>query len=296
LVIDSVAKESGQRVVYFAHFDDAMIPEDVSEESEFLHGWDKWGKVVVKVVSDASVTALTRLQAEARLLEELQSAQFPRLLYSNFFRENPITDDPLPESLYVSVEECVESIPLSDRLDHYVSKSNDVFDIGRSIVLGLRPLWEHKRRLVHRDVKPDNLLLTPQGEIVIIDFGIIRESGTKGLTEEGWGKAPISIDYAAPEHIANDKDLVSYKTDFFSIGVVMYRLIAGKHPFRTRSGMDMVEVATATETLEPPTLFEMNLASEIQSSLVERMMKKKPYLRPRTVELLLNEIELARKN
>ncbi len=57
LVIDSVAKESGQRVVYFAHFEDHLIPPDVSPDMDFLHGWGLWGKVVVKVVSDASVTA-----------------------------------------------------------------------------------------------------------------------------------------------------------------------------------------------------------------------------------------------
>lgn len=300
LVIDSVAKESGQRVVYFAHFDDGQIPSDVRSSPEgqtkpaFLHGWEQWGRVVVKVVADVGATVLTRLQAEANLLEEIKSPQFPRLLYSNYFTENPITDDPLQESLYVSVEEFVDSIPLSDRMNEYIGKPKEVFDLARSIVIGLRPLWEHKRKLVHRDVKPDNLLLTPRNEIVIIDFGIIRETGTQGVTEVGWGKAPISIDYAAPEHIANDKDLVSFKTDVFSLGVLMYRLISGQHPFRTRSGMDIVELAGITETFNPPSLVNLGVASERQSTLVAQMMEKKPYLRPRTVEILLQEIELAK--
>ncbi len=292
VVIDGVAKESGQRVVYFAHFDDSLIPQELAqdESSHFLRGWQAWGRVVVKVVSGAGLVALTRLQAEANLLQELQSPQFPRLLYSNYFTENPITDDSLAESLYISVEEFIESVPLSDRLNAYVGNSAEVFHVARSVVCGLRPLWEHPRKLVHRDVKPDNLLLTPKNEIVIIDFGIIRETGSQGITQEGWGKAPISIDYAAPEHIANDKDLVSFKTDIFSLGVVMYQLISGGHPFRTRTGMDMMELVEATERTVPPSLASLGFANEQQSAAVARMMEKKPYLRPRTIDMLLNEL------
>lgn len=292
IVIDGVAKESGQRVVYFAHFDDSQIPDELQrdDESHFLKGWGAWGKVVVKVVAGAGTVALTRLQAEANLLAEIQSRQFPRLLYSNFFTENPVTDETLSESLYVSVEEFVESVPLSAKLYDYVGNPVEVFKIAKSVVCGLRPLWEHKRKLVHRDVKPDNLLLTPKQEIVIIDFGIIRETGATGITQEGWGKAPISIDYAAPEHIANDKDLVSFKTDVFSLGVLMYQLISGGHPFRTHHGMDMMDIVEATEKRFPPSLFKLGLASKRQSDLVERMMEKKPYLRPRTIDLLIQEL------
>lgn len=295
-VIDGVAKESGQRVVYFAHFDDSRIPDELlqDDDSNFLRGWQAWGKVVVKVVAGAGIVSLTRLQAEANLLTELQSPQFPKLLYSNYFTENPISDDVLAESLYISVEEFIESVPLSDKLNDYVGKPLEVFHIARSVVCGLRPLWEHKRKLVHRDVKPDNLLLTPKNDVVIIDFGIIRETGAQGITQEGWGKAPISIDYAAPEHIANDKDLVSFKTDVFSLGVVMYQLIAGVHPFRTRAGMDMMEIAEATERNVPTPLSVLGVADDQQSAVVARMMEKKPYLRPRTVDLLLKELNLTR--
>lgn len=297
VVIDGVAKESGQRVVYFAHFDDGKIPEELLQDdgSVFLRGWQDWGQVVVKVVSGAGIVALTRLQAEANLLNELKSPQFPRLLYSNYFTENPITDDVLAESLYISVEEFIESVPLSDKLRDYIGNPIDVFYIARSVVCGLRPLWEHPRKLVHRDVKPDNLLLTLKNEVVIIDFGIVRETGSQGITQEGWGKAPISIDYAAPEHIANDKDLVSFKTDVFSLGVVMYQLIAGAHPFRTRAGMDMMEIAEATESNIPIPLAVLGVANEHQSAVVARMMEKKPYLRPRTIDLLLQELDLTRE-
>lgn len=297
IVIDGVAKESGQRVVYYAHFDDSRIPIEIlgDADSRYLKAWQSWGAVVVKVVSGASTLALTRLQAEAVLLAEIHSNQFPKLHYSNYFTENPVTDELLSEGLYVSVEEYIDSWPLSSKLSDYVGNPLEVFNIAAGVVQGLRPLWEHPRKLVHRDIKPDNLLVASDGRMVIIDFGIIRETGAVGLTREGYGQAPASLGYAAPEQIANDKDLVSYKTDFFSIGVIMYQLIAGFHPFINRPGMDLLEVIDATERFDPPTLLDLGLATPIQSDLVRDMMSKKPYLRPRTVELLIDRMGAAKE-
>jgi len=293
--IDGVAKESGQRVVYYAHFEDQKIPDELLRDitSKYLKGWEAWGRVVVKVVSGASTVALTRLQAEASLLEEIQSNQFPRLYYSNYFSENPVTDEPLQEGLYVSVEEFIDSTPLSSVLADFVGKPVEVMKMAADIVVGLRPLWEHQRKLVHRDIKPDNLLRAKDGRMVIIDFGIIRETGAVGLTREGYGQAPVSVGYAAPEQIANDKDLVSFKTDFFSIGVVMYELISGCHPFIIKPNMDLMEIVDATENHNPPTLVELGVANQSQSNLVRDMMNKKPYLRPRTVDVLIGKMKDA---
>lgn len=293
VVIDGVAKESGQRVVYYAHFDDSLIPDEIlqDETSHYLKGWSSWGRVVVKVVAGASLQALTRLQAEASLLTELKSSQFPVLFYANYFAENPLTDEALGEGLYVSVEEFVESVPLSAMMGKYVGAPSEVFRLAGSILCGLRPLWEHKRKLVHRDIKPDNLLITDSGKVVIIDFGIVRETGSQGVTKEGFGNAPGSWGYAAPEHIANDKDLVSFKTDFFSLGVVMYQLIAGHHPFIVRPNMDVMEIVDATERYFPPSLEELGLATPVQSNLVRQMMEKKPYLRPRSIDILAAEFK-----
>src|SRR5688572_23584539 len=71
LVIDSVAKESGQRVVYFGHFDDHLIPNDLPEDSTFLRDWGSWGNIVAKVVSGIDATSLTYLQREVAVLTEI---------------------------------------------------------------------------------------------------------------------------------------------------------------------------------------------------------------------------------
>lgn len=292
LVIEEVAAESGQRVVYFGHFEDARIPPDVPgpSESSFLHGWQRWGRVVVKVVEGASPDALTRLQAETAILSELRPANFPALLYCNLFVDNPVTDERLPERLYVSIEEFIISETLAKTTANYERNEPAVIRLCAGIANALLPLWMHPRRFVHRDIKPENILIRPSGDVVVIDLGIVRETGRVGITLDGWGNAPLTLDYAAPEQIANDKDAITFKTDFFAIGVLMYRLIAGAHPFRTRGGMDNFELATAIERHEPPALSVIAGASLEVSDLVTWMMRKAPWQRPRTPAMFIEAL------
>jgi serine/threonine-protein kinase len=297
-VIEEVAAESGQRVVYFGHFEDALIPEDFRAQSEgvngeeprFLYGWEDWGQVVIKVVGDASADALSRLQAETAILNELRPANFPGLHYANLFVDNPLTDERLPERLYVSIEEFVVSTTLAKTMGDYERDVEKVLDLGLGIANALLPLWMHTRRFVHRDIKPENILIKPSGDVVLIDLGIVRETGAVGLTSDGWGKGPLTLDFAAPEQIANDKDAMSFKTDFFAIGVLMYRLISGAHPFRTRAGMDNFELAHAIECEEPKTLEALGAAEPEVSRFVAWLMCKAPWQRPRTPMLFINTL------
>jgi serine/threonine protein kinase len=306
LVIEEVAAESGQRVVYFGHFEDIRIPLDISisaladpsddESTEFLKNWESWGRVVVKVVGDASADALSRLQAETAILNELRPANFPVLLYSNLFVDNPITDERLPERLYVSIEEFIVSSTLANTMGDYHQDVPAAIELCTGIANALLPLWMHSRRFVHRDIKPENILVRPSGSVVVIDLGIVRETGAVGLTCDGWGKSPLTLDFAAPEQIANDKDAISFKTDFFAIGVLMYRLISGAHPFRTRSGMDNFELANSIERDEPPTLESLGLSNLKVSEFVAWTMRKAPWQRPRTPSVFLEALSSLKKS
>ena len=298
LVIEDVAAESGQRVVYFGRFKDALIPEDFraqadslnDDEPKFLYGWEHWGRVVIKVVGDASTDALSRLQAETAILNELRPANFPALYYANLFVDNPLTDERLPERLYVSIEEFVVSTTLAKTMADYERNVSNVLNLSIGIANALLPLWMHARRFVHRDIKPENILIKPSGDVVLIDLGIARETGAVGLTSDGWGKGPLTLDFAAPEQIANDKDAMSFKTDFFAIGVLMYRLISGVHPFRNRSGMDNFELAHAIEFEDPQTLEALGAAGPEVSHFVSWLMCKAPWQRPRTPLIFINTL------
>lgn len=303
LEIDRLLAESGQRVVYLAHFEDGKIPPDVSrptedapDEKPFLFGWEAWGRIVVKVVSGADTQTLARLQAETAILEEVRPINFPKLLYSNLFAENPVSEERLPERLYVTVEEFIDSTPLNELFAQCAGDEKRVVGLALGIANALLPLWQHPKRFVHRDIKPANILIRRTGEVVVIDLGIARETGAHGLTENGWGRAPFTPGYAAPEQIANDKSSVSFKSDFFSIGVLMYLLLSGKEPFQPRPNMCTEEIMMAARSHHPPALTNAANSSQALSDFVSKALEKEPFKRHRTPALFIEALQGLQTN
>lgn len=298
LVIERPLAVSGQRVVYLAQFDDTKIPTDVPRQPSedepdaplFLHGWQDWGRIVVKVVAGAGAEEIARLEAEADLLAAVRPENFPRLLYANHFAENPVTEVRLDKSLYVTVEEFIEGSPLQDICDQFVGDEKRIAELALGIANALLPLWMHPKLFVHRDIKPPNVLIRTSGEVVMIDLGIMRETGAKGVTETGW-IAPHTPGYAAPEQLKGDKALICFKTDFFAIGVVMYQLMSGIQPFRWDPNMDRFEVTMATLKHEPKPLVALCGASQAFSDFVEKSMQKEQFKRQRTPDIFIAELQ-----
>lgn len=297
LVIDRPLAPSGQRVVYLARFDDSLIPDDVEKpagddpyEKLFLHGWEGWGNVVVKVVSGADPDTIARLQAEVDILAALRPTSFPRLLYANLFIDNPVTDERLAERLYVTVEEFIDGPPLADICDQYRGQEKRIARLGLGIANALMPLWVHAQRYVHRDIKPANVLIRNTDEVVVIDLGIVRETGATGLTQTGY-IAPHTPGYAAPEQLGTDKSLICFKADFFAIGVVMYQLMSGIKPFQADPEMNMFDVYMATRKHDPPSLAIVSQASQAFSDFVEKTMQKEQFKRQRTPAIFVAELQ-----
>src|SRR5262249_12018758 len=100
---------------------------------------------------------------------------------------------------------------------------------SRQAALGLQ--HAHERGMVHRDIKPHNLMLTPRAEVKILDFGLARlarESEEKGLTADHAMMG--TADYVAPEQ-AEDAHRADIRADIYSLGCTLYHLLAGRPPF-----------------------------------------------------------------
>ncbi|MEW1835005.1 protein kinase [Microbacterium sp. NPDC079995] len=129
----------------------------------------------------------------------------------------------------------------------------------------------HAAGLVHRDIKPGNLLITPDGRVKITDFGIARIADQVPLTATG--QVMGTVQYLSPEQASGHA--ASPATDIYSLGIVAYELLAGRRPF---TGESQVAIAMAQINDTPPPL--PDTVSEPVQRFVMSMIAKKPEDRP----------------
>lgn len=135
----------------------------------------------------------------------------------------------------------------------------------------------HARGLVHRDIKPGNLLITPDGKVKITDFGIARVGDQVPLTKTG--QVMGTVQYLAPEQATGKASTPA--TDLYSLGVVAYEALAGKRPF---TGENQMAIAMAHINEMPPALPE-TVDPRVQN-LVLSCLAKKPTQRPESATTL----------
>jgi len=170
-----------------------------------------------------------------------------------------------------------------ESLDAWLAQGNQpdiatVLRLGREIALGLAAA--HERGLIHRDIKPGNVFLEARtGRVKILDFGLARPAHEhSGITQAGLILG--TPDYMAPEQA--DGSAVSERSDLFSLGCVLYRLLAGKNAFAGGSTMAVLKAVALTE---PPPLREVNPSvPQRLAVLVSRLLAKDPAERPTSAQ------------
>ncbi|KAF2411673.1 serine/threonine protein kinase [Microbacterium sp. B35-04] len=168
------------------------------------------------------------------------------------------------------VMELVPGEALSTILERDTSLSTDkTLDIVAQTSAALQAA--HAAGLVHRDIKPGNLLITPDGRVKITDFGIARIADQVPLTATG--QVMGTVQYLSPEQASGHP--ASPATDIYSLGIVAYESLAGKRPF---TGESQVAIAMA-QINEQPAPLPATVATPVQN-LVMAMIAKKPDERP----------------
>ena len=148
--------------------------------------------------------------------------------------------------------------------------------IGADAAKGMHAL--HRRGVVHRDIKPDNLVLTPQGEVKIVDLGLARPFGTRGYGSSSSGGIAGTVTYTAPEILRAEP--TSPRSDLYALGVVLFEVTTGRHPFRHCTTADDMIHAHLYEAPPRPSHFRPRI-SVLLEELILQLLEKDPDRRPR---------------
>ncbi len=156
---------------------------------------------------------------------------------------------------------------------------------GAGIARALRAA--HEQGVVHRDVKPSNIRVTPDDRAMLLDFGLARELGAHGATlTEAFVGSPY---YAAPEQVGRRGGEVDGRTDVYSLGVVLYELLAGRLPIEAGSLEQVLQSILADE---PASLRKVNprIGRDL-ATVVATCLEKDPARRYQTAALLADDLE-----
>jgi eukaryotic-like serine/threonine-protein kinase len=236
-------------------------------------------EVAIKVLLEGRATqpdVRTRFQREWSVLEKIVHPNVVRLVDFPRSKQGP---------LYY-VMELLRGQSLSDRLESEKFALADALALFADLVKGLCAV--HEAGIVHRDIKPQNVFLCAAADTAagftakILDFGFARVVGSQ-IT--GSGLLVGTPAYAAPEQASGDT--VDVRVDVYALGLVMYKVLTGQHPFSTDD-----QVATLGHQLlsPPPPLSWLDEAVPVAlEALVLRMLRKRPEDRPQS----MREVEQA---
>ena len=187
------------------------------------------------------------------------------------------------------VMEYIDGITLKEYISHqHVIPWKEAVHFTVQILQALQ--HAHEKGIVHRDMKPQNIMLLQDGSIKVTDFGIARFSNneTRTMTDKAIG----SVHYIAPEQARGDN--TDGKADIYSVGVMLYEMLTGKLPFDADSA---VSVAIMQMQSDPKPLREIN--DKIPEGIEEitlRAMRKDPKQRYANAGEMLEAIEIFRHN
>ncbi len=179
---------------------------------------------IPRVGRDQPVESLIGFETELTILRSLKSPFVPKYLGSGNMATRP----------YIAMEH-VAGRPLEDFIkEGKVFTIDEVVKIGADLAQAVQSL--HAQDAIHLDIKPENILVDDQGKITLIDFGLSHHARFPDLLAEEMRKGVGSAPYIAPEQVIGIRS--DYRSDIFSIGVILYELLTGELPFGNPQSMN----------------------------------------------------------
>jgi serine/threonine protein kinase len=245
---------------------------------------------VLKVLMNNSSKAVELFQREAQVLNQLNNDGIPKVEANAYFIFYP-KDDPQP--LHCMVMEKIDG----DNLWNYIKKRGRPIDgdLARRWLIELVEILQqvHERDILHRDIKPQNIILKPDGKLVLIDFGAVTEeqgtelatqasgggSGTEVATNAGAGTSISSQGYTSFEQIHGQ---AAPQSDFFALGRTFIYLLTAKEPV-DKSIYDAFNDELNWRQFAP------SVSSDL-ADLIDQMMARLPRDRPKSASAVLERL------
>lgn len=158
--------------------------------------------------------------------------------------------------------------------------------------------FAHSHSIIHRDLKPGNIMLTSEGQIKILDFGLAKVLQKKsGLGAEADGKSHFSqnglvigtVAYMSPEQLRGER--IDYRSDIFSLGIILYELLTKQNPFKRNSQAETIAVILHSDTSQPLNLTKHSAANILNlSKLIGKCLEREPSSRYQSAAQLMVEL------
>ncbi len=245
-------------------------------------GWDVklQRPVAIKVIDTrhrSSTADAARFLQQARTVASWRHENIAQIYYAGEH-----------EGLYYLVMEYVEGLDLRALIAQYVAAGelmphDDVLRLGQAIASALD--HAHRQGIVHRAVKPSNVLVAADGRVVLTDFGQAVD-----IQQGSHGKAPGSAHYTAPEQ-ARSSSAAVHQSDLYSLGVMLYEMLTGAVPFDDPSAT-VVALQHVMEAPPPPRQLNPQLNTETEAVLL-KALRKAPEERYSSGQELLEALETA---
>ena len=240
--------------------------------------------VALKIMRSLGGVDVRRFEGERRILARLSHENVARIL------DGGTTPDGSP---YL-VMELVDGRPIDTYCNEEELDLNARLELFLQVCAGVA--HAHRNLIVHRDIKPANVLVTKQGRVKLLDFGIAKSLQPEDSSEQQtlFGHGAMTPEYASPEQVLGEP--VSVATDVYSLGIVLYELLAGDRPYELsdRSPANLQRMICETDVPAPShRAVAAVTASAIEGDLdtiVLKALRKEPRERYSSVESLAADV------
>lgn len=190
--------------------------------------------------------------------------------------------------------EYIEGETLADRMQRSALSLSEIIRVAKQLADSLQEA--HAKGIIHRDIKPSNIMLTSRDNVKLLDFGLAKVSFTEGIdvasqlstaTGTQLGTALGTLPYMSPEQLLGRN--VDQRTDFFSLGVLLYQLTTTQLPFHGNSAVELADAILHKECISPHQL-NLNIPRQF-CNMILKMLAKKPDERYQNAGELLIDLE-----